>query len=66
MASTVILILFAALSAGSYGAHGSLEGMLAALAAYRFLIGIGIGCESFTSSLAAYLLIASQWRISSR
>lgn len=48
MASTVILILFAALSAGSYGAHGSLEGMLAALAAYRFLIGIGIGCEPLT------------------
>lgn len=43
MASTVILILFAALGAGSYGAGGSLEGMLAALAAYRFLLGIGIG-----------------------
>ena len=59
MASTVILILFAALSAGSYGAHGSLEGMLAALAAYRFLIGIGIGCELFSQDLVANLLMPS-------
>ena len=29
MASTIILIVFAALSAGSYGAGGSVEGMLA-------------------------------------
>lgn len=41
--STCILILFAALSAGSYGYQGSLGGMFAALTAYRFLIGIGIG-----------------------
>ncbi|KAG6993922.1 hypothetical protein G7Y79_00049g084820 [Physcia stellaris] len=52
MASTIILILFAALSAGSYGAGGSLEGMLAALAAYRFLIGIGIGGEYPAGSVA--------------
>ena len=41
--STVILIVFAALGAGSYGAGGSLQGMFAALTAYRFLVGIGIG-----------------------
>jgi len=43
MASTCILILFAALSAGSYGYHGSITGLFQALTAYRFLLGIGIG-----------------------
>lgn len=43
MISTCILILFAALSAGSYGYHGSVTGLFSALTAYRFLIGIGIG-----------------------
>lgn len=47
MISTCILIVFAALSAGSYGYHGSAGGLFAALAAYRFLIGIGIGYVSF-------------------
>ena len=42
VASTVILFIFAALSAGSYGG-GSVNGMLAALTAWRFLLGIGIG-----------------------
>jgi MFS family permease len=37
--------VFAALAAGSYGANGSINGMFAALAAYRFLLGIGIGGE---------------------
>jgi MFS family permease len=41
--STVILIVFAALGAGSYGAGGSIGGLFAALTAYRFLLGIGIG-----------------------
>lgn len=40
--STVILFIFAALSAGSYGG-GSINGMLSALTAWRFLLGIGIG-----------------------
>lgn len=40
--STIILIVFAALGAGSYGAGGSIGGMFAALTAYRFLLGIGI------------------------
>lgn len=47
MISTCILIVFAALCAGSYGYHGSASGLFAALAAYRFLIGIGIGYVSF-------------------
>jgi MFS family permease len=41
--STIILFVFAALGAGSYGANGSIQGLLAALTAYRFLLGIGIG-----------------------
>ncbi|PMD18731.1 MFS phospholipid transporter-like protein Git1 [Hyaloscypha hepaticicola] len=50
--STVILIVFAALGAGSYGAGGSLQGMFAALTAYRFLVGIGIGGEYPAGSVA--------------
>lgn len=45
LASTLIIIVFAALGAGSYGAGGSISGLFAALAAYRFLLGIGIGGE---------------------
>jgi MFS family permease len=45
LVSTIILIIFAALGAGSYGAHGSTQGLFAALTAYRFLLGIGIGGE---------------------
>ena len=40
-ASTIIIILFAALGTGSYGAGGSPSGLLAALVAYRFFLGIG-------------------------
>lgn len=43
--STIIILVFAALSAGSYGAGGSQSGLFAALTAYRFLTGIGIGGE---------------------
>lgn len=70
MASTVILIIFAALSAGSYGAGGSLHGMLAALTAWRFLLGIGIGRvvtrveEGKINSLI--VIVGLQWRVSSR
>lgn len=49
MASTIILFIFAALSAGSYGG-GSINGMLSALTAWRFLLGIGIGCVFNPSS----------------
>lgn len=43
LASTIILFIFAALGAGSYGAGGSVTGLFSALTAYRFLLGIGIG-----------------------
>lgn len=52
MVSTIILTVFAALGAGSYGYHGSLSGMFAALTAYRFLVGIGIGGEYPAGSVA--------------
>ena len=45
LVSTIILIIFAALGAGSYGAHGNIQGLFAALTAFRFLLGIGIGGE---------------------
>lgn len=43
LVSTIILFVFAALGAGAYGAGGSHSGLFAALTAYRFLLGIGIG-----------------------
>jgi len=52
MISTIILFIFAALSAGSYGANGSQYGLFAALTAYRFFIGIGIGGEYPAGSVA--------------
>ncbi|KAI5304565.1 hypothetical protein KEM56_006337 [Ascosphaera pollenicola] len=52
MASTIILILFAILCTASYGAGGSIEGMLTALTAYRFFLGIGIGGEYPAGSVA--------------
>ncbi|KAI6714219.1 hypothetical protein JHW43_003256 [Diplocarpon mali] len=52
LVSTFILILFTALAAGSYGAGGSVQGMFAALTAYRFLVGIGIGGEYPAGSVA--------------
>lgn len=51
MVSTVILAVFAALAAGAYGG-GTLHGMTAALTAYRFLVGIGIGGEYPAGSVA--------------
>lgn len=53
LVSTIILIIFAALGAGSYGAHGSLQGTFAALTAYRFFLGIGIGGEYPAGSVSA-------------
>lgn len=53
MISTIILIIFAALSAGAYGAGGSQYGLFAALTAYRFFLGIGIGGEYPAGSVAA-------------
>ncbi|RDL37096.1 uncharacterized protein BP5553_04529 [Venustampulla echinocandica] len=52
LVSTIILIIFAALGAGAYGYHGSTQGLFAALTAYRFLVGIGIGGEYPAGSVA--------------
>ena len=52
LVSTILLIVFAALGSGAYGAGGSLQGMFAALTAYRFLVGIGIGGEYPAGSVA--------------
>lgn len=40
--STLILIVFTALTAGSYY-HGSATGMFSILTAWRFFVGVGIG-----------------------
>jgi len=50
--ASVWLALFSVLSAGAYGAGGSLGGLYAALIAYRFLIGIAIGAEYPAGSVA--------------
>lgn len=52
LASTIILIVFAILAAGAWGAGGSIYGMLSALTAYRFFLGIGIGGEYPAGSVA--------------
>ncbi len=52
LVSTVILSVFAALGAGAYGANGSPQGLFAALTAFRFLLGIGIGGEYPAGSVA--------------
>lgn len=43
LTSTLVLILFAILGTASYGAGGSVSGLLTAFTAYRFFLGIGIG-----------------------
>lgn len=53
IAATIIVVVFSIMSAGAYGAGGSTTGLLAALAAYRFLLGIGIGAEYPAGSVAA-------------
>ncbi|KXT12803.1 hypothetical protein AC579_1822 [Pseudocercospora musae] len=53
LVSTIILFIFAALGAGSYGAGGTAGGLFAALTAYRFLLGIGIGGEYPAGSVGA-------------
>lgn len=56
MTSTVVLILFAILCAGSYGAGGSVGGTLAALTAFRFFLGIGIGMQPRDLSFTGFSL----------
>ncbi|AEO59039.1 hypothetical protein MYCTH_2111282 [Thermothelomyces thermophilus ATCC 42464] len=50
--STVILLVFTALSAGSYY-HGDAVGMFNILTAWRFFVGIGIGGEYPAGSVGA-------------
>jgi MFS family permease len=52
LVSTIILILFAILSTAAYSG-GDLGGMLNALIAYRFFVGIGIGGEYPAGSVGA-------------
>jgi len=53
MTATGIVALFSLLSACSKGANGSIPGLLAALSAYRFLLGVGVGAEYPCGSVAA-------------
>jgi MFS family permease len=48
-----ILILFTILCSGAYGYRGSPEGLFAAITAYRFFLGIGLGAEYPSGSVAA-------------
>lgn len=50
--STLIVIFFAILCTASYGAGGSPYGLFAALTAYRFFLGIGVGGEYPAGSVA--------------
>ncbi|KAI1320880.1 putative MFS phospholipid transporter [Xylariaceae sp. FL0255] len=50
--STIILVLFTALAAGSYY-KGQAQGMFSILAAWRFFVGIGIGGEYPAGSVSA-------------
>ncbi|TDZ35445.1 Glycerophosphodiester transporter GIT2 [Colletotrichum spinosum] len=52
LVSTVILLVFTALAAGSYY-HGDAVGMFNILAAWRFFVGIGIGGEYPAGSVGA-------------
>ncbi|KJZ73324.1 hypothetical protein HIM_07328 [Hirsutella minnesotensis 3608] len=51
LVSTIILIIFTALAAGSYY-HGDPVGMFSILTAWRFFVGIGIGGEYPAGSVA--------------
>ncbi|WBW72647.1 plasma membrane glycerophosphodiester transmembrane transporter [Schizosaccharomyces osmophilus] len=51
--ATLILLISTALCAGAYGYHGSINGMISALIAYRFFLGIGLGAEYPCGTVAA-------------
>ncbi|CAL1700927.1 unnamed protein product [Somion occarium] len=53
MAATGIIAVFSALSAASSGAHHSLHGLLSMLSVCRLFLGIGIGAEYSSGSVAA-------------
>lgn len=50
LVSTVIIVVFSALGAGAYGV--GTQGLFAALTAYRFFLGVGIGGEYPAGSVA--------------
>lgn len=50
---TLIIFVFSALSAAAKGAGGSTPGMLKALIAYRFLLGVGIGASRTFPSVSS-------------
>ena len=52
--STIILIFFAILCTGAYGVD--IDGLFAALTAYRFFLGIGIGGEVSISTTKARIV----------
>lgn len=53
MITTILVIVGAALCAGAYGAHGSVEGLFWALTIYRGILGVGVGGEYPCSSASA-------------
>ncbi|KAF8583045.1 MFS Git1p-related glycerophosphoinositol and glycerophosphocholine permease [Ramaria rubella] len=53
MLATGIVAVFSLLAACAKGAHNSTGGLVAALSAYRFILGIGIGAEYPCGSVAA-------------
>lgn len=54
MSANVMLIVFTILTAvGSWGAHGSPNGLFAALTTFRFFLGIALGAEYPTASVIA-------------
>ena len=53
MMTTFLVIIGAALCAGSYGHNGSIEGMFWALTIYRGILGVGVGGEYPCSSASA-------------
>lgn len=54
LAANVLLIVFTLLCAvGTWGAHGSPQGLFAALTTFRFFLGIAIGSEYPTASVIA-------------
>ncbi|KAF9201582.1 Plasma membrane permease, mediates uptake of glycerophosphoinositol and glycerophosphocholine [Haplosporangium sp. Z 27] len=59
--TTFLVILGAALCAGAYGAHGSVEGLFWALTIYRGILGVGVGgeypCSSASASEAADIVM---------
>lgn len=50
-ATCLLIILPALTAAGSWGAHGSPEGLFAAITAFRFFLGYAIGSEYPTASV---------------